>query len=93
MSDKDLTITYEDDCRRVLLAGRLDSVTAKAFSDEVPTRCSGEVLVDLSGLRYISSAGIRALVLVDRTVRVRLTGATGLVAEVLEISGMDKVLG
>jgi anti-sigma B factor antagonist len=61
--------------RRVSLRGRLDTETAPAFEErlqpllESPTVAAA--LFDLAGLEYISSAGIRVLVRVRKTLEAR----------------------
>ena len=47
------------------LSGRLDTTTAKAFEDRILAHIdSGErrIVIDLTGLEYISSAGLRAII-------------------------------
>ena len=93
MTGNDLKVEYRDGNKVVALSGKLDSSTARGFADQVLSRCDCAVTMDLTDLKYISSAGIRAIVLVNKTIPVNIIGASGLVAEVLEISGMDKILG
>lgn len=93
MTGNDLKVEYRDGNKVVALSGKLDSYTARGFADQVLSRCDCAVTMDLTDLKYISSAGIRAIVLVNKTIPVNIIGASGLVAEVLEISGMDKILG
>jgi anti-sigma B factor antagonist len=73
----------------ITLTGRLDSGSAPAVQDElsglIPDR--GLVLLDLSGLDYMSSAGLRVLLLAYR--QAQRTGArlalAGLSAEVRSV--------
>lgn len=91
--DEELTISYTDGDKTVVISGRLDSATAERFGSQVTSRCSGPITVDMTDLKYISSAGIRSLLLINKTCPVTIKGASGLVAEVLEISGIYKILG
>lgn len=82
------------------LKGRLDSVTVGRFND----RCAawidvgkGSVLLDLSGLDYVSSAGLSSILgaakrAKEQNARFVVAGLKGLVKEVFAISGFETVL-
>ena len=58
----------------------------------------GPLIVDLGGVRFLDSSGIRALLDADRAAgenggRVNLVGATGVVRRALEVSGVWEHLG
>jgi anti-anti-sigma factor len=80
----------------VVVAGRLDSQTAGRFSgrlSELYQSREAQVLIELSRLTYISSAGCRALYLAARqaTERGRLLGVCGMneaVERVVELAGL-----
>jgi stage II sporulation protein AA (anti-sigma F factor antagonist) len=81
------------------LAGRLDSSSAAAAEEQL-TRIVGSgtprLAIDLSKLEYISSAGLRVLLLVARKVqqaggRLALFGLTPNVHEVFSISGFNTI--
>ena len=58
----------DDHAHVVELAGDLDVTSARVLEDElkrVERSDSLEIVVDLSGLRYIDSAGVRALIHAD----------------------------
>ncbi|MEM7695966.1 MAG: STAS domain-containing protein [Pseudomonadota bacterium] len=75
--------------------GRVSSATAKAFEEAVmpfATKASPKLVFDLSGLDYISSAGLRVVLLAGK--KVRASGGTLVLAalkpsiqDVFEISG------
>jgi len=75
--------------------GRLDSVTAKAFEEQMTQLIDGgenRLVLDLSQMDYVSSAGLRALLMANRKIvsaggKIALCEATPSVKEVLEISG------
>jgi anti-anti-sigma factor len=88
-----------DDVTIVKLAGRLDSSTAQP-AEESFGRLLGSgtphLAIDLSQLEYISSAGLRVLLIVAKKVqqgkgRVVLFGLVPNVREVFSISGFDKI--
>jgi anti-anti-sigma factor len=83
----------------VRMSGRLDSNTAQPAEDSF-SRVLGEgpprLAVDLSKLEYISSAGLRVLLVVAKKVqqakgKVVLFGLGRNVREVFSISGFDQI--
>lgn len=83
----------------VKLSGRLDSVTAqpaeesfsRVLSDGAP-----RLAIDMSKLEYISSAGLRVLLVMAKKVqqakgKVVLFGLAANVREVFSISGFDRI--
>src|SRR6185312_12620522 len=81
------------------LAGRLDSSSAPAAEEKL-TRAIGSgtprLAIDLSKLEYISSAGLRVLLLIARKVqqthgKLALFGLTPGVHEVFSISGFNTI--
>jgi anti-sigma B factor antagonist len=83
------------------LTGELDMAGAPEVLRRVDTLIAAgdpRVLVDLSGLTFCDSAGLNAFIRGDRHCReaggwLRLTGATGHVDRVIELSGLAEVLG
>ena len=83
----------------VKLSGRLDSSTAQAAEENFAEVLASGVLhlaIDMSNLEYISSAGLRVLLVVARKVqqangRVVLFGVVRNVREVFSISGFDRI--
>lgn len=81
-------------------AGRLDAETAPHLQDEIMTHVdSGEtkVLLELSGVDYVSSAGLRAILLVAKKLqelegRFALCGLSEPVAKVFQVTGFDAIL-
>lgn len=78
-------------------AGRVDHTTAEAFKGALTgplERCAAgqdRVVLDLSGLEYISSAGLRVLMLASRQVKARggtivVAALAPLVREVFEVA-------
>lgn len=77
--------------------GRIDSSTAVAFGEVVARAIdavSARVVIDLSGVDYMSSAGLREIVTAFKKARglrgdVRIAEPTPRVLEVLELAGLD----
>lgn len=79
--------------------GRLDAMTAPDLEKELlETIAGGEkrLLMDLSGLAYISSAGLRTLLVLAKKLKaeqgeILFTGLKGPVDEVFKISGFYSI--
>ncbi len=83
----------------VSLTGRLDAVTSAEYERHMNdlTR-SGETafVMDLGGLEYISSAGLRELLVTAKQLKgtggkIRLANVRGMVKDVFEISGFASI--
>nr|WP_255720267.1 STAS domain-containing protein [Acuticoccus kalidii] len=76
-------------------AGRVDSATAKTLETDILGKLgAGEtnVVIDLEGVDYISSAGLRVILLAGKKAKaeggaIRLCGLQPTILEVFEISG------
>ena len=85
---------------KITLVGRLDTqgvdrIETKFISAIVPAR--NNAIVDLSGVQFLSSLGIRMLVSTGRSLQVReaklaLYGAPDQVAQVLEAVALQKII-
>jgi anti-sigma B factor antagonist len=97
-----LDISVEDGpVRRVQLVGELDVDSAKRCGPQLETAISagdpGLVVVELAGLTFCDSSGVRALLGMHRRAQdlgrdLRVHGAAGSVAEVLRLTGVDRIL-
>ncbi|MFI5167074.1 MAG: STAS domain-containing protein [Thermoanaerobaculales bacterium] len=84
----------------LVVSGRLDTKTVQKFSAECATwidASRANVVLDLSGLLYISSLGLSSLLGAAKRVQARsgrlaIAGLRGLVKEVFAISGFETVL-
>jgi anti-anti-sigma factor len=80
------------------LEGRLDTATAGAAETELMALLTPPGLVlDLTKVRYVSSAGLRTLLKLAKEARAKsasfaLVGLQPAVREVFEISGFDKII-
>jgi len=98
-----VTTTRSGPVTVVAVAGRLDHASVTPFQSALAPQlaaCSASgapLLLDLSQVAYVSSVGLRALMLVARAVgaykgRVALAGAQPVVHDVLEISRFHLVI-
>ena len=82
------------------IVGKLDAGTSPQALDQVLAELRGkpeQVLINLAPLEFVSSAGLRIILRVAKFVRgyrgtMKVCGASGMVKEVLEISGFDSLL-
>jgi anti-anti-sigma factor len=89
-----------DDAVVLALSGELDMAAAPLLRERIDAVVAAgrpHVLVDLAELSFCDSAGLNTFVQGDRECAahdgwLRLTGATGHVARVIQISGLDEVL-
>lgn len=82
----------------ITLTGRLDTNTAPKLEAELKESISGiEVLVlDFSGLEYLSSAGLRVLLasqkIMNRQGRMVVRNVNDMIMEVFEVTGFCDIL-
>jgi anti-anti-sigma factor len=97
----DVATRWYGDAAVLTICGRLDHDGASRLSDELVCLLqqvdSGAVVIDLSQLEYMSSAGLKSLLMVCRTAsdsqhRTILAAPTPLVRELLEMSHAKLVL-
>lgn len=103
-SKSDLSVTSQDyaDCRVVTVKGRVDHTNSDDFLSQLTglsegVNSSGGMVIDLAGLEFITSAGLRALLLSQRSVsgaggKLGIAGIGGVVKEVFRISKFDALL-
>ncbi len=80
------------------VAGKLNTTTAPEFNKFVQENVKGpcDMTVDFAKLEFLSSAGIRSLMVLRSIVgadRIKIINAHGLVREVFEISRLTAILG
>ena len=97
-----MTINVERDFELVTLeiTGRLDTTTAPNLESVVNelSEDTKELVFDISGVEYISSAGIRVLLGAYKKMdlnqgTMRIEKASDLVLEVFEMTGLSQMLG
>ena len=80
------------------VAGRLETLTAPELEKTVKEELTGvtDLVFDLSGLEYISSAGLRVLLTAQKIMNaqgaMKVTGANEIVLEVFDITGFSDIL-
>lgn len=80
--------------------GRIDGANARDFESAVQTAardCEGAVIIDCENLSYISSAGLRAILLIarmlgKRQVKFALCSLSDPIADIFQISGFDQII-
>jgi|YNPNPStandDraft_1061719.scaffolds.fasta_scaffold00174_5 anti-sigma B factor antagonist len=83
----------------VTLGGRMDAATAPDFEKQCAALIqAGEKLlvIDMAGLAYISSAGLRSILAAAKTLKaqqgdIRFCNLQGMVSEVFSISGFSSM--
>ncbi|MFO7727312.1 MAG: STAS domain-containing protein [Desulfonatronovibrio sp.] len=95
----DITSSKNDKALIITAAGRLDTTTAADFESKCLEIISPEdknIIIDLQGIEYISSAGLRSILSVGKKVRsdggnLIFCNLKGMVREVFEISGFSSI--
>lgn len=88
----------EEQALTVFLDGRLDTTTAPQLESALRDDLGGvtDLVLDLSKLEYISSAGLRVLLstqkVMNRQGSMKLTGVNETVMEIFEITGFCDIL-
>lgn len=95
----EVNVREESGCSVAAVKDRLDTMTVWDFEQKMAGLVEGGVkklVLDLSGLEYISSAGLRSLLALSKKVKaagggMALCGLTGLPKEIFTVSGFDTV--
>jgi stage II sporulation protein AA (anti-sigma F factor antagonist) len=95
-----VTIERQGDTLIAAADGRVDSTNASTFQDELTAATDGNdhsVILDLGGLSYISSAGLRVILLVAKTLQTKgakfvVCSPSDQIREIFEISGFSQII-
>ena len=95
-----MKITKKQDGSALVIAleGRLDTTTAPELEAELKTCLDGitDLMLDLTNLDYISSAGLRVLLSAHKTMmkqgQMKVTNASEIVREVFDVTGFSDIL-
>ena len=89
-------VTSEQGCVGIIaLTGRIDATTASSFETscrELLDSGAKKVVVDLGGVEYISSAGLRVKASKAAAATLAFCSMQSMVAEVFKISGFSSML-
>ena len=95
----DINKTKNEDKTTLALLGKLDAITSQKLEDALIPELGGSnhVELDLAGLSYISSAGLRVLLMGEKTAKAHggrqtLVNISPDVMEVFEMTGFSNVL-
>ena len=97
--DQPLTSSYIETEEGIIirLSGRLDSVSSAEFQEEAVQKCRGRsTTLDMDGVTYLSSAGLRAILALDKAVgrnnKLSVINAKDAVKDVLDMSGFSEFI-
>jgi len=82
----------------VTVSGRIDTATAPEFEKGVKPYISGitELILDFKDVNYVSSAGLRALLSLQKIMMkqgsMKLVNVCEAVVDVFEVTGFDEIL-
>ncbi len=91
--------THKDSTKlTVNVEGRIDTATAPEFEQKTKAELDGvtELVLDFSELNYISSAGLRVLLSLQKTMNkqgsMKLIGVNETVRDIFEVTGFSDIL-
>ncbi len=90
--------TKEDNKLVMALEGRLDTVTAPELEKEVRENVEGvtDLVFDLKDLDYVSSAGLRVLLVAQKIMNdqgaMKLVNVSSVINEIFEVTGFSDIL-
>ena len=91
-----ITNNKENGALTLALNGRLDTTTAPELEEELKNSIDGvsALTLDLRGLEYISSAGLRVLLSAHKRTagKMKVRNANETVAEIFDITGFSEIL-
>ena len=95
-----MTIEIKRNTNRItiVLEGRLDTITAPALEKTIgdSVEIKDNLVLDLKGLEYISSAGLRVILKAQKTMNIqgamKLTNVNDDIMEVFDITGFLDIL-
>ena len=95
-----MTITKErnDNVLKIVLEGRLDTMTAPQLEAEVRDGLQDveQLIFDFSELEYISSAGLRVLLMAEKSMAqkggMKVVHVNEIIMEIFEITGFTTIL-
>jgi anti-sigma B factor antagonist len=93
-----VTKTFEDKILNVKVEGRLDTATAPALEEELSEVMDDaeELVFDLEGLEYMSSAGLRILLATQKKMALKggmkVVNVNDVIKDVFAVTGFNKLV-
>ena len=95
-----INTTIQDGVSVTKIAGRMDATTVTEFNDECQKLLnsgSGRIIIDLEGLEYISSAGLRGILTMGKACKsagttLAFCSMQAMVADMFKLSGFTSIL-
>ncbi len=95
-----ITTSIENDVHVIRVEGSMDAITVNEFDAEwkkVLEEGAKKIVVEMSGLEYISSAGLRGILMLAKTtkmkgVRLAFAGMRDMVSDMFRLSGFLTIL-
>jgi anti-sigma B factor antagonist len=96
----EITSRQEGPVTIIEVKGRMDALTAPVFDNsfrEIASSDHSDFIISMNGLDYISSAGLRSILMAAKQVKARngrllLAGMKDAVKEVFNLSGFNSIL-
>ena len=95
-----MTITIDNNGNelKVTVTGRLDTTTAPELEEELRASIDGveNLVLDFEGLEYISSAGLRVLLAMQKIMlkqgSMKVTSVNDVIMDIFEVTGFTEIL-
>ena len=95
-----INTTIQDGVSVTKIAGRMDATTVTEFNDvcqKLLNSGSGRIIIDLEGLEYISSAGLRGILTMGKACKsagkvLAFCSMQAMVADMFKLSGFTSIL-
>ena len=96
----EIIVERENDTAVFKVPGRIDSANALEFQEDLRNSIQETdrvVILDFSGLSYISSAGLRVILMITKEIvrrgaNLAICSLSELVQEIFQVSGFDKII-
>ena len=93
-----ITKNYNEKELLLIIEGRMDTITSQKLEKEINDELGNfeSLTLDLNDLKYISSAGLRVLIVTQKkldsdNIPFTIINVNGTVREIFEMSGFDKI--
>lgn len=95
----DIVKNYDGKELTIQIKGRIDTVTAPDFENEINDEIGkfDSLILDFTDLEYISSAGLRVLIATQKKLKpegipMAIKNVNDAISEIFRMSGFDKIL-